>query len=87
MIVSLIDVGYNINILFFSHLPIVEIGFEETVYSVSESDGSIELAVRVINGNIAPNRDITISLTTNSDTATGKQADLNNSPCLHLIKN
>ena len=52
---------------------IVQIGFEDTAYSVSEEDGTVELAVRVLSGDIGANRDITVTLSTTDGTAVGKQ--------------
>ena len=51
----------------------VQIGFEETEYSVSEEDGSVTLFLRVLSGELTSDVEIGFSTDDGSATSTGSQ--------------
>ena len=60
------------------------IGFERSLYEVDEEDGSVTVAVRVLEGTLA--NDVEVLLTTTDGTATSSGERENTQQNLNLLK-
>ena len=62
--------------------PVVQIGFEETLYTVSEGDGTVQVDVAVLPGGLS--NDVVVTLVTQDADAEGKLQGLQNLVCVSV---